>query len=182
MVDLTRIRAEWNGFPGAPGVSTFYAAGLITPALTAVTSFFGNLQAALPSGVTVQVENAGEVIDSATGQAIAAWSGPTQTVVGGSNSGGYSVASGAVVTWNTGVFVSGRRLRGRTFVVPLGGGQYDATGTLAPGTLDVLDDAAQVIIDSEADFHVFSRTSLQAALISGRSIPDRVAVLRSRRD
>jgi hypothetical protein len=102
----------------------------------------------------------------------------------------YAAALGAVVSWRTGLVRNGRRIRGRTFLVPLSSLAFDNTGTLIPAALTTFNAAAVTLRDQTgiADIGVYARPSAPGAadgewaLITGHSIPDMGSILRSRRD
>ena len=100
--------------------------------------------------------------------------------------GNYSAPSGARIEWRTDAIVAGRRLRGRTFFVPLGAGVYDATGTLSTTTLTALTTAANNFksnsVFGASQGSVWSRTHGIQADITSAFIPDEASVLRSRRE
>src|SRR4051795_3578061 len=105
MVQIARMRVAWTGWAGGPGVTTFYAAAAPTPAqLTALRTFIDAIKAQIPTGISLQVENTGQIVDAATGQAVDTWSGAAQTVVNGTGTGSMSSTSGVYFRWNTGVF------------------------------------------------------------------------------
>jgi hypothetical protein len=92
---------------------------------------------------------------------------------------------GAVTKWVTGAVHGTRRLTGRTFIVPLGGGSYDSTGTLASSALSQIRSAATALV-AQQDFGVWGRPVggvnglFSNALAS--NVRDHVAWLSSRRD
>jgi hypothetical protein len=104
----------------------------------------------------------------------------------GSSSTAYSAPSGARIEWRTDAVVAGRRLRGRTFIVPLLAGAYDVQGTLSTATLTALNTAATNFRDTSVftacQPAVWSRTHGILADITSSLTPDEAAVLRSRRD
>lgn len=122
MVAIERVRVAFTGFPGGPGVSTFYAsnAGAMTGALW---NMYDNLKTRMPANVAIQVETAGDTIDADTGALTGSWSIAPLVQLFGTQPGAYSAPSGAALTWLTNTVLNGSRVRGRTFVVPLWGGR-----------------------------------------------------------
>ena len=145
MVDLDRHRVAWTGFIGEPGVSTFYVAGG-TAANAALQTFFTSICAYLPTDVVLQVEPSGDTIDSATGALTGAWSDTTEAALAGTDSYSYSAVSGILVRWHSATFLSGRRLRGHTFLVPVSSHGYDTTGQVDSGHVLGTTTAAQAMI------------------------------------
>jgi len=198
MTDLTRIRAQWSGFGGGPGVSTFYSlgSGLTVANLRA---WFLAIAQYLPNTVTVQVENSGDVVDDVTGALVGAWAVspvlPVVGVVGGS----YSAPSGWITEWLTTTILDGHRLVGKTFCVPSAGSVLDGDGTLANTPITNLRAyTATAFAAMSGDLCVWHRPRVARAatayhpavtardgghgLVTGYRIPDKVVVLRSRRD
>lgn len=191
---ITRVTAVWTGFPGAPGYSNFFFSAfgggdLVDLEVERVRSFFTNLGSAVPSSVTVQVQQEAAILDDDDGSLISyalATDNPSPVEFVGDSD--YSGASGAAVTWNTETVNRGRRVRGRTFVVPLSIQAYDSDGTLSSSALNSLNAAGEALIgDGDGpQFVVWSRPQgggggVAAPVVSHR-VADRVAVLRSRRD
>jgi len=153
----------------------------------------------MPSACTITVANEGDIFDHATGVISGAWISGAPTVLPGLVAGSYAAPVGAVVNWQTGVVLGGRRLRGRTFIVPLGGGQFAVDGSLAEGPRNILRDAAAALVTASAGNMIVWRrnrvakaaTATRPAVeerggaegdVIGSRVPDLAAVLRSRRD
>lgn len=183
MATLKCVRVAWTGTKGMPGVSTFYYDTLGDLQLTSIKSFFTAIKAAIPAAVTITVPSTGVTIDTATGQPNGTWSQPAAggTVVG-TGVGAFAAPVGAVVNWNTGVFVGGRQLRGKTFLVPLIGSTFEADGTITAGDLTAFRTAAANLIGANPGFNIWSRRSAAFAGVVSATVPDLPAVLRSRRD
>lgn len=192
---IYRTTVRWTGFQGAPGYTNFHFTDLSASpgpvdARTRSSSFFNAIGSLLPSEVSWVVEGEVAVIDEATGQVTDyEMVNPDPTPGTGGQAGGYSAASGAVITWNTAGVRNGRRVRGRTFIVPLGGNTYQNDGTLLPATISTLNDAAVELVGEsgfESGFCIFSRPSSSGPggvyPVIGHRVPDMSAVLRSRRD
>jgi hypothetical protein len=198
MTSIQRIRVNWTGFFGGPGVSTFYAtaASTLVPQLRA---FFAALVSALPNTVTIHVEEGGDEIESTTGEIVGSWTTGVSANVVGTSAVAYPAAAGALVDWQCATILSGRRLRGRTFLVPLQGSSYDTSGQVTSSTRAAILAAAQALVAAAAGNLVVwqrprkareadgSRPAITArgggyGSVTGASVPGPVAVLRSRRD
>lgn len=191
---ITRITAVWGNFRGAPGYSNFYLTGGPLPeaeietAAVALRNFFSALVNLLPEGVTITIRGSAETIDEASGQITGQvdFSPPSQ--VTGAGTGGYSAASGAVINWNTTDYNNGRRVRGRTFFVPLTATSYDSNGDITNNSLVALREESQNLIEGFGPnpMVVWSRpvggAGGSAHVVTNSSVPDLGAVLRSRRD
>lgn len=200
---LNRVRCVWAGIPTGPGVSTFYF-GSGTTSMAALVSFWNTVLNNVPTGINVTTPNLGDQIDETTGKIIGSWTGSGGATNNGfAPSANYSAPSGLVIDWLTSLVLDGRRRQGRTFVVPLAATAFQPDGTLGAGTISATLGAATTMIAAYAgEFKVFVRPLLARAakpdnippitakaghvgaaaqVILGR-IPDKAAVLRSRRD
>lgn len=189
----TELLFTWTGFPGAPGYSKFRFSGALTAAeaRTAadnVRTMFASIVPHLPLAVHINApttgshhEVNGDLIDEVN-------ISPALAVVDGGGSSGYSAASGAVINWNTGAVHQGHKVRGRTFLVPLAGGAYEADGTLSATPLGQIRAAASTLAGSSPKLVILSHkgplggTSHLEAEVQNATVPDKAAVLRSRRD
>lgn len=191
---IHRITTVWTGFQGAPGYSNFFftgdgSGGQAEESRNRVLAFWNAMNDLLPADVSILTEGEAAVIDEQTGQ-IDGYEMVVQDPGAGSGQDqlGYSAASGAVVTWTTAGVVNGRRVRGRTFLVPLGGGAYQNDGSLTGSAVSMLNDAAGEMVGDGFDsgFGIWSRPGTSGAgsfwEVTGFRVPDMSAVLRSRRD
>lgn len=200
MATMTRVKARWSGFNGAPGWTNFFfrefssAEPTVAEANLAagrVHAFFQNVAPALPPSVTVQVQNDVELIEETNGQLQNVHSVDPRAVIAGTNATTtYSGPTGMVVTWRTGSIKNGRRVRGRTFLVPCSNGIYESNGTINSDILTTVQNAANALLTEPAspDLGIWTRPSSPAATdgawfdVSGATIPDMASILRSRRD
>lgn len=214
MSELLRVKLRWSGFVGAPGYSVFHfrdfnvgGDGLpITQesaqaAAGRVRNFFNSTKNLFPNTVTFHVESDVETIEDSTGEitGFLPVTGIADVVGEAGATTGYSAAVGAVVNWRTNAVRRGRRLRGRTFLVPLSSSCYDTNGSLNQSCLTALSTAATAITTTtaqEPELGVYARphrtkntdgswTTVpdgQWSFATAFNIPDMTAVLRSRRD
>lgn len=191
---IYRLTVRWMGFAGAPGYTNFHFTETPTSnggrdGWERSVAFFNAISDLMPLELSWIVEGEAAVLDEQTGQ-ILDYETVSENPVPGSGGlpGGYSAASGAVVTWNTSGVRNGRRVRGRTFLVPLAGSVYEDDGTLTSTTINTINDAAVELVGEGFDsgFCVFSRPGADgnggAYPVTGFRVPDMAAVLRSRRD
>ena len=187
MADIYRVNTSWSNFPGAPGISSIYS--LTQPSasgLTDIRSFFSAFSTIIPAGATLQVEGEGDIINDATGTLTGAWSATQPAAINCSGAGNYSGSTGAVVHWFTNGVVRGRRVRGRTFLVPLVASAYDTNGSLSSSAISSITTAADGLIAAAGITPaVWSRPTGFASgaafeVVSSR-VPDLAVVLRSRR-
>jgi hypothetical protein len=187
-MQLNRLILTWQGpsIVGSAVTVLHFAGDAGAVPVAAVKTAVDKLIPALPTTVTVTTPATGETIEDTTGTLTGVWSGS-----GGGNTvgaGGTNAAAGvgACIGWSTGGIVNGRRLRGRTFVVPLHVGCYDTDGTLVPGTLINLNDFASGLI-AAGPLAVWHRPTTKGGSdgnsygVTSARVRDKVAVLRSRR-
>ena len=189
---IYRATATWTGFVGAPGYTSWFADDSGTPAnlITGLKGFFDAMTPWLPTDVTVSVPDTYDELDETTGTLIASGTAPIAPgEFVGERTEVYSAPAGACVTWVTDDVVAGRRVRGRTFIVPLSSYATALDGSLGATALtDIRTAASDAITAMGGAFCVWHRPTT-AAPASGSAHPitsfnvrDRVAVLRSRRD
>lgn len=188
-MSVDRMTILMTGFPGAPGYMRAYSNPAVAPPnLTAWQAFIAGIADRFPSNTTLQIQNTGDTLNEVTGEITGAWSGAAQTAVVGTGSGAYAAASGAHINWRTADVVNGRRVRGRTFLVPLYGGAYDSDGTIAATVLtDLRTNLATLLTAIVGNGAVVWHRPVNGANgsihgITTADIPDKAAVLRSRRD
>lgn len=159
--------------------------------ITKCNAFVTSVKAYLPNVVSVQVMNEIEIINEADGNLIGVISSTVNAAQFGTAAAtaGWAAAAGAVITWNTPGVRNGRRIRGRTFIVPLSTEAWDVDGTMKSVPLGGLNSAATALRTANGinQLLVWSRPSGPGAAdgiayeaLSHR-IPDFSAILRSRR-
>jgi hypothetical protein len=151
---MYRVSVAWTNWSGAPGVSQMFLTGANIPTqanIDAIRTFFGAFTAYLPSGLTINVPSSGDNMNAVDGKIVGSWSvGTPPAAVTGSGTGAYAGNAGAVIHWLTSDVVNGRRVRGRTFLVPLINVAYEANGSLAPGFITAATNAANAYVSSNA--------------------------------
>ena len=195
---LGRIRVALTGFPGGPGVSTFYSSD--APAtIAAIRTYWNALSGIIPVDVHIQVENTGDIIDPLTGALTGAWVGAAQAPVVGGSAEVYGAPVGALARWATNTILDGHRVRGRTFIVPVTSNFFTTSGALGPvASQTVTDASAALVVNSNATLTVWHRPFKGSAatltrparpahpggvaVVTGSSASPKAVVLRSRRD
>lgn len=194
---MWRLRVSWSGSGVVgPGLSTWYALDTSPGFPAAVRAFYAALASNLPTSVSVSVPNNGDVLDPATGALTGTWTdGSVPAVVNGSGAGTFALGVGVQVRWSTGSIVSGRRVVGSTFIVPVVSPVFDSDGTITTATMTGLRTASANLITAAPYLVVWSRPQPartgahgplparagSTALIGGSSWPDRPSWLTSRR-
>jgi hypothetical protein len=139
----------------------------------------------LPSTVRLAFPTFADQLDEGTGQLTGVFTCGTQGGISGTGAGIYSALSGAVVNWQTDTFINGRRLVGRTFIVPATG--IDTDGSLSSAFQSALiSAAANMLATLGGNSRVWHRPKPgspgSAAPWTHISVPDKCVALRSRRD
>jgi hypothetical protein len=186
MAIIERIRCQWSGFTGSPGLTTFYCTDALT-LLPAVRTFFNALVTGIPTTAQISFEPFGPRIDDTTGNLTGSWStGTTPAVVVGTGPGAYAAPAGCLINWLTSSIVNNRFLRGKTFLVPSTFVSTD--GTVTPAGVTAMQAAATTLIANAGVLRVWHRPTVAApssgssAPVVGANVPDKIVVLRSRRD
>lgn len=182
-----------SGLPGGDGVNVFYFAegGINIPG--SLNAFYTALASEVPDNVTFNIPASGKNIAAATGALTGTWSQGSASTVPGSSVSSWAAPSGAIIRWNTDGIVRNRFVTGRTFIVPLRGSAYDSDGTLLATVITSLETAGQGLIDETGHILEIWSRPLKAAdgtiteqgsehQVMTRTVPDKVAVLTSRRD
>lgn len=184
---MDKATVLWTGFPGSPGYTNFYFTTDVGGG-TALQTLFTAFAPMLPSTVKIQVPASGPQINPLTGDQTGVWTTSSHPQISGAAGGKYSAASGACITWVTGVFIRGRRVRGRTFIVPLESGCYAPDGTIDDGTRTIMNTAVAAFVTATSpglSVYVRNRPGHsdegQACEILSGNIRDRIAILTTRR-
>ena len=190
-----RVKLRWTGFTGAPGYTnlhfdapTDHTQAAAQACYDAASGFAGEIASTIPNAVSITTEGGVEVLEQTNNQLITVYSATTVSPAKGIQTGGYSSATGAVITWETGEVKNGRRVRGRTFIVPLSAAYYEADGTLSAGVITDLQNAAAALSGGGFNFGILSRPTAVGATdgsfhtVSSGRIADKTAILTSRRD
>lgn len=196
------FKSDWNGWSGAPGVTTMYITNgasytdpptstALSAAATAVRTFFDGIKAYLPSMVTISWSGSAVMVNDDTGVLEDAVTYTPPATVTGTAVTAWAAPAGFSIRLNTADVVNGRALTGRIFIVPASGASTSTDGTLAPGCLTAAQSAINTLIaaseaSSEWKLSVWHRPQSGTAgthgLVHSASVKDVVAVLTSRRD
>jgi hypothetical protein len=195
---IYRIRVVHQGYTGGPGLTQFHFAldGDAVPAQAdldkaalAVRQFFMDFGSQLADGWTGMVDTEVDIFDMQTGALTNVRSVASQTALTGSGGAQGPAPVGLCVKWATADIVKGRRLSGRTFIVPMALTAFERDGTISPGVVTMLQAAGtKLAVTSGAPLVVWHRpvghpgTGGSASRVTSASVKDQVAVLRSRRD
>lgn len=185
---MLRVTSVFTGMAGAPYYSTHYfggdTSGEASAAVTAVDGLWDGLSSELSSQLDVAINTDVEVVDPVTGLT----TGIFPTAGGGTAFTGSGdplpPATQLLIRWRTGQYVSGREIRGRTFVpgfleAASSSGRPD---TAMVGNINTLAASFLTASAGAGALVVYSPTRGQAADVTAASVWTEWAVLRSRRD
>lgn len=201
MANLALLRAEWSGFAGAPGVSTFPVwyenESSIGAAYAALAAAFVDWAGVLPDDTTISFPSTIDVYDSGTGLLVDELNVTPPAGTNGTALSQYAAACGMSVQWKTAGIVGGKRVRGRTFLVPVAAMYYEPDGGVSSAAVNIANSGAADIVThttgaADGRFVVWSRPRGtehpsgprvgEYSFITSASVSEKVAVLRSRRD
>jgi len=187
MTTLIKQRVVWTGTGVVGGgLSIFFFDVASSGSTAALRAWFATIMQIVPVGTSVQVENAGDTIDDATGTIVGTWSDGTAQSIPGTGTGVWAHGVGLRVSWLTGGVTNGRRVRGSTFIVPMNAASYGTDGTIENAVLGAQQGAAQQFHDTMTSSHRIWTRPIDGAggrshPVTGVIVPDRVSWLRSRR-
>lgn len=190
MASIVRVTTRWSGFPGSPGYTNLYAEVDTTAGERAQDlsdswrAFLATVNGFLPSDAHLLILPTYAVINDATGLITAEGTiSSAAAVVDGNNGGAYAGNVGYCLEWGTADFIDGRRLKGRTFMVPAVG-CFDTDGTIESSAVQNLAGAATSFIAGAMINVVWHRpvngAGGSSSEINSVVVRDRAAILRSR--
>jgi hypothetical protein len=174
------------------------------PVQGTVHAYFAALAVAIPAGGTLLVETGGDIIEDTTGALTGSWTGTAQAPISTSAAGAYAAPVGFVLEWMTNFVHNGRKVRGKTYIVPAGRDVFGPNGTLDDATVASLQAGGDTFVaNTGSEFRIWSRpraatpswTDVHGTIhparpavaganfvVGGCRVPDKAVVLRSRRD
>jgi len=193
MPSLWHVQATWSGGKIGTGYTNMYFSEGVSTAVIAsdsVRTFLNSCYSTggrLPSGITINFRAAVDVIDASTGVLQNTIPVTQPATITGTDTTAYAAVAGACVTWRTDTIAGTRRVRGRTFLVPMGGLGLQTDGTIDNATVTGINTAAGILISAAPEFVVWHRPASVAAG-GGSAAPvvagvcaDKTAYLTSRR-
>lgn len=158
---------------------------------TKLNTFITSLRNHIPGTVSLQRLSDVEEIHPNTGTLIGVWGTASSTANSGAlpSTEKWAAPVGGVISWTTAGIRNGRRVRGRTFLVPLGSSVFDVDGTIGTTPLNGINALAAALRggSSSTQFAVWARPTAPGASdgdawpVLGHRVPDMAAVLTSRR-
>jgi len=199
MARMYRVRVASSGWPGGPGLNTFYFQGRSDPSTassgvahdvyTLVHGGFAGSGLWAPSLSTFVVDPVVDIIDAATGALEDSYAvTPTTDAVGGGAASYGPTEAMLCVSLMTSDIVNSHRVRGRDFLGPCVAGN-DANGSPNSTVLasaNALVNGFVTTTTPDVDLVVWhrpvSKTGGSSHVVTSHHVADKWAVLRSRRD
>lgn len=189
MATMNRMVLTWEGqqIQGDGKTVLCFDGSDSEPDVAAVLGAWEMLEPILPSGVTITVPGTGDKFNDTNGTLTGVWAQPGGGTVVGAGGPNCAAGVGACIGWQTGGIVNGRRLRGRTFIVPLINIIYDVDGTIIPTTMTLLQSFANAL-QVASPLGIWHRPTTPGGVdgtsygVVSNRVRDKVAFLTSRRD
>lgn len=164
MTTLYRVRTTWSYTPGGPGYTNMYfgttdplAAGAQT-AVNDVQAFWNAIKTLIPGAVTLTVDPAVIMVEDFSSEQVGELAvGTPPAPIIGSGAGVFSMPAGCTAQWTTASYLYGRRVKGRTYIVPLVGSAFAATGALSTAAMGVLTPAVNALVAGASNLVIFTR-------------------------
>lgn len=120
-MSLIRYQVDLVGLAGGPGLSTYHFDGTIGPSSNtdisdAVRAMWVGIATIMSSTVVAEGRAFVEELDPATGEITLVEPAPAWSEAGDLTTEKLPNATQGLIKWDTGVYVAGRRLQGKTFV------------------------------------------------------------------
>lgn len=180
---MLRVDTVITGTAGAPFYSRqYFDAGATTPATCAgkVRTFWDTIKTQIDAALTITIQpvvyTVDPVLNQITGSTAVAGIAPT---AGTASDEALPYANQGILQHNTGVYIAGKPLRGRTFI-PGMTQLANNDGTTTPSYQNVIQSAAGIMTTPSAV--VYSPTHRVWYSVSDNVVKPKIGVLRSRRD
>lgn len=192
---ILRVKVRWTGFSGAPGYNVFHFGQWDVPdlshaqgAVDALSTFYTSLRLYHPAAVKWDIDPAVEVLHSPNGELISYLQAAQPATISATGTGNWSSPTGYCINWLTDTVRRGRRVRGKSFMVPMSASAMSVDGTLDSSALTAINAAANGLAAGAGPaLIVYGRPTPDTsdgvvADVMGIRVADKAAVLRSRRD
>lgn len=182
---MWRVRSVLTGVAGSPYISTFHfndnqvsAQG----AATAIQDFWDELASLINGEAEVNVDGEVYQVDASSGQTVGVEATTTGSVFGTNASEPLPPANQALIRWSTGQWMQGREIRGKTFIGALTDTVNGDGGLTTAAQTQIQSAATNLLAVGAGALQIYSRMYGAAAFVTGASVWNEFAVLRSRRD
>lgn len=197
MGTIGRVQTVLAGWDGGPGLQTSYYhldtawnwAGYHQDLVNGVAAAYASASALFPSVETMTTQAVVDVFDDITGELVNSYTGTDVITAGAGAADLTPTATGICVVWRTQGIRNNKRVRGRSFLVPLCADSMDTDGTpttVALGRAGTWAAAMETAFGAFGDLVVWSRPKPGSPglsyFVTSHTIHDQFSVLRSRRD
>ena len=199
MAHLAKIKVNWTGIPSGNGYTNLYfrnttpgviPQAVVNEAVTKTDVWLDSFATGINNTVSYVVDATVDVIDDADGTLQGTFTATPDTTRVGTQTANYAAGVGVCINWSTTTIRGTRKMRGRTFIVPLAINSYSVDGTLDTTRLGNFraDSATFRAAGTDARLVIWGRpttaggTDGVSAEVTSSSVSDKVAMLSSRRD
>lgn len=184
MTDLVKV--TYTGGPSADWYSRFYLDRTLSStaqdSVDTVKNFFTTLRTAITDNVTMHVDPVVTVVSPTTGEPTGLEQVTGYTITGAVSNDPLPLQTQGLIYWNTGVWIGGRQIRGRTFIPGPCEDANDGDGNPVSGYLSTLASAASgFVTPADGQPAIFSRLHHNMYPIVSANVSTRWALMRTRR-
>lgn len=182
--------ARWAGARVGAGASVFHFESIAGPTAaqglaTATRALFQSLVAIFPNDISIQFDTEVRELSDA-GVLLDVYPVTPPAAVTGTKTTAFANGTGILVRHSTGVILAGRRILGRTFLVPVAADSFNDAGDVIAGTLTVINTSFATFNTATAaagaNFAVWSRANAATAPVVASAALSRPTTLRTRND
>lgn len=141
---IAQLQVTWKGLPGGDGFSFFYVSSTAA-SISPLPTFFDAIKAFFPLKINWVVNPFWKFIDETTGKMTGAGGGGPQPTITATGADAFAPQTGVQVRWETAGFENGRRVKGRTYLVPCVGAQFGSNGVPSATMCNTINAAADVM-------------------------------------
>lgn len=187
---LQEYVVRWAGARVGAGASVFHfqsvaGSAAAQPLANAVRAMFFSLIAAFPDDISFSFDSEVRELSEA-GALLAAYPITAPPTTGGSSSAAFASGTGLMVRHNTGVILGGKRVRGRTFMVPVSSASFTTNGDVLASTVSAFNAAFATLITAAngvgAPFSVWSRANAAIVPVVSSATQVRPSTMKTRND
>lgn len=184
MTDLVRV--HFSGGPSADWYSSMHIdrllGGSAQTSADAVRAFWDAMKAAICNDIAIRIDPNVTVVNPTSGEPEGIETVTTTAVSGGDTTDPLPWQTQGLIYWNTGTWVNGRQVRGRTFVPGPCESSNTSTGLPESGYLSALAAGAAIFTGSSTCVpSVFSRAHSNMYPVVGATVQGQWALMRTRR-
>lgn len=180
------VRCTFTGGPSGDWLTLFHfdrlLGGTAQDSVDTARDFWDALKTGMSNVVTVNIDGAVEIVDPSTGSPTGIDTATSRTVSGTFTGDVLPYQTQGLIYWNTGTWVGGRQVRGRTFVPAIPENYNDPSGVPSSAYMTLLANAANVFVNATiCQPTVYSRTHHQDYPITSAHPQNQWAIMRTRR-